>query len=672
MSDSGPANKTRRNMLAAALAAGATAPGLARLNPTNSSGTIMAGRLLPQPKQLFQDANWNPLVGGRIYTYAAGSLIPKTTFQDAALIIANTNPTISNARGEALMFGSGPYRFILKDAFDNVIYDVDNVESARSIADSSIAALLGSLANFGGSSLMGWIQSGTGTFLRTVQDKLRDVKNVKDYGLKMDGATDDAPAFNAMNQAFKNAGKKVVVRMSGRGKFNSGITLTTSFLKVICENAVLDFSGMATGTAGAYTTAITVAGSGEGHPYTQTDGGFGGAEIIGPGRETYTTGMLFSSVAESGPSHMSGSCGNVHGFGIGHSFANNAYCMDFWGWDVWDCGTGTYLPSGTTNAGERICYHGGAIFNNNFGVINDNTNSAFHFDNVSLDYNGVQAVAKAGRIFLSHCHMEAGTYASAPFVTYPVNGATIVIDGGWMQCTGANTSTIFESQATEAQGGGIFVSNVFMNSLGSGRWKSGPGRFSLVNPISYNISSNPTLSSLAENRLADGGFEMATVIEAFITADTAPITSRTAGSNINLTTSTAQARSGARSLRMLKSFGAGSPCSFVIAVPLARVGSLVNFLGYLKKPGADTGQVFISSGYAKIQNINGLDTLQKITSSGLDTVTFTAAPVDWRSTATGEPQTHAPGWATHFIVSVNADNFSGGSLYFDDFELYEN
>ena len=128
MSDSGPANKARRNMLAAALAAGATAPAMARLISTNSSGPIMAGSLLPQPKQLFQDANWSPLIGGKIYTYAAGSLIPKTTFQDAALIAANTNPTICNARGEALMFGSGPYRFILKDAFDNVIYDVDNVE----------------------------------------------------------------------------------------------------------------------------------------------------------------------------------------------------------------------------------------------------------------------------------------------------------------------------------------------------------------------------------------------------------------------------------------------------------------------------------------------------------------------------------------------------------------
>lgn len=640
-------------------------------------GTTMAAS---QPAlfnvQEFTD-NGVTLVGGRLYTYAYGTTAQKIAYTDPEGVTPQTYTTDGmggqyialNTRGELptpLYLGDGPYDISLKRADGSTVW-TRRAGGINGPADS-LLAMFGLMS---GSSLLGWIQSGAGAIYRTVQDKLRDVKNVKDYGLKMDGETDDAPAFNAMNQAFKNAGKKVVVRMSGKGKFNSGITLTTSFVKVLGENAVLDFSDMAAGTASAYTAAITVTGSGEGHPYTQTDGGISGAEIIGPGRETYTTGMLFNSVAESGPSHMNGASGNVHGFGIGHSFENNVYCMDFWGWDVWDCGIGTYMPIGTINAGERICYHGGTIFNNNFGVINDNTNSAFHFDNVSLDYNGVQAVAKAGKIFLSHCHMEAGTYASAPFVTYRENGATIVINGGWMQCTGNNTSTIFESQATEAQGGGIFVSNVFMNSLGSGRWKTGSGRFSLVNPTSYNINSNPTLSSAAENRLADGGFEMDTVIEAFITTDTAPITSRTVGSNIDLTTSTAQSRSGMRSLRMFKSFGAGSLCSFVIAVPLARVGSLANFLGYLKKPGTETGQVFVSNGYAKIQNINGLDTLLRVTTRGLDTITFTADPVDWRSVASGEPQTHAPGWASHFIVSVNADNFSAGALYFDDFEFYE-
>jgi hypothetical protein len=195
MSDSGPANKARRNMLAAALAAGVTAPAMARLNPTNSSGTIMAGSLLPQPKQLFQDANWNPLIGGKIYTYAAGTLTPKTTYQDTALTIANTNPTVANARGEVLMYGAGAYRVILKDAAGNTIYDVDNVESSQSIVDS----LRQDLDHTNGASMIG---SSNG---KTVQEQLDflyyGIVNVCDPkyagGADPTGAADSTAAWKA-------------------------------------------------------------------------------------------------------------------------------------------------------------------------------------------------------------------------------------------------------------------------------------------------------------------------------------------------------------------------------------------------------------------------------------------------------------------------------------------
>ena len=185
MSDSGPANKARRNMLAAALAAGATAPAMARLISTNSSGPIMAGSLLPQPKQLFQDANWNPLIGGKIYTYAAGTLTPKTTYQDVAMTIANTNPTLVNARGEALMFGDGLYRIILKSASGDVIYDVDDVEST-----------LSSLADAAGSALIGWRQSGADSIKREVADKLRERVTVRDCGALGNGINNDSPSSN--------------------------------------------------------------------------------------------------------------------------------------------------------------------------------------------------------------------------------------------------------------------------------------------------------------------------------------------------------------------------------------------------------------------------------------------------------------------------------------------
>lgn len=184
-------------MLAAALAAGATAPAMARLITTNSSGTIMAGSLLPQSKQLFQDANWSSLIGGKIYTYAAGTLTPKTTYQDAALTIANTNPTLANARGEVLMFGSGPYRIILKDAAGNTIYDVDNIENSKSLVD----AFRDDLALASGASKVGTAPPAPGVVVRTQQSLNDERFRALDYYLagEVDSTMMLARAFNVAN-----------------------------------------------------------------------------------------------------------------------------------------------------------------------------------------------------------------------------------------------------------------------------------------------------------------------------------------------------------------------------------------------------------------------------------------------------------------------------------------
>ena len=39
--------------------------------------------ILPEGKQRFTDGNGNPLAGGKLYTYAAGTSTPKATYADA-------------------------------------------------------------------------------------------------------------------------------------------------------------------------------------------------------------------------------------------------------------------------------------------------------------------------------------------------------------------------------------------------------------------------------------------------------------------------------------------------------------------------------------------------------------------------------------------------------------
>lgn len=146
--------------------------------------------LTPSAKQQFFDANGNPLAGGKLYTYAAGTTTPLATYTDAGGGTPNANPVILNSRGEAnIWLGSAVYKFKLTTSADSEIWTVDNIASYN-------YDVLAALAASGGSSLVGFIQSGTGATARTVQDKLRDVVSVKDFGAIGDNTTNDTTALN--------------------------------------------------------------------------------------------------------------------------------------------------------------------------------------------------------------------------------------------------------------------------------------------------------------------------------------------------------------------------------------------------------------------------------------------------------------------------------------------
>ena len=147
--------------------------------------------LTPVPKIQFFDANGHPLAGGKLYSYSAGTTTPLVTYTDQAGTSANTNPVILDARGEASVWlGTGSYKLRLTTATDVDIWTVDDIYSEGAL---SMQELLSSA----GSSLVGFIQSGTGATYRTVQSKLRDTVSVKDFGAVGDGVADDTAAFAA-------------------------------------------------------------------------------------------------------------------------------------------------------------------------------------------------------------------------------------------------------------------------------------------------------------------------------------------------------------------------------------------------------------------------------------------------------------------------------------------
>lgn len=80
--------------------------------------------VLPNGKQQYFGSDGLFLNGGLLYTYQAGTLTPKPTYQDAEATVENTNPVVLDERGEATIFWVGSYDITLSDALDNIIYSV--------------------------------------------------------------------------------------------------------------------------------------------------------------------------------------------------------------------------------------------------------------------------------------------------------------------------------------------------------------------------------------------------------------------------------------------------------------------------------------------------------------------------------------------------------------------
>ena len=91
--------------------------------------------LSPAPKLQFFDSNGDPLVGGKLYSYAAGTTTPLATYTDSSGLTANTNPIILDSRGEAnVWLASASYKLALYTSTDVSIWTVDNISAISALA----------------------------------------------------------------------------------------------------------------------------------------------------------------------------------------------------------------------------------------------------------------------------------------------------------------------------------------------------------------------------------------------------------------------------------------------------------------------------------------------------------------------------------------------------------
>jgi hypothetical protein len=101
----------------------------------------MAAMLTPSPKVQFFDANGEPLVGGKLYTYAAGTSSPLATYTDYTGNTANANPVILDSRGEAnVWLGPSRYKWALYTSTDTLIWTVDGIGTSFAAQSTAVVA----------------------------------------------------------------------------------------------------------------------------------------------------------------------------------------------------------------------------------------------------------------------------------------------------------------------------------------------------------------------------------------------------------------------------------------------------------------------------------------------------------------------------------------------------
>ena len=145
----------------------------------------MTDVLSPSPKRQFFDNNGRPLVGGKLFTYEAGSSTKLATYTDSAGLTPNENPIVLDYRGEANVWipPNVAYKYVLAPANDtdpptSPIWSVDDIVSSQLITlyggvDTGVANayVLTFTANFTAYTdgiVIYWIPSSTNTTASTI------------------------------------------------------------------------------------------------------------------------------------------------------------------------------------------------------------------------------------------------------------------------------------------------------------------------------------------------------------------------------------------------------------------------------------------------------------------------------------------------------------------------
>lgn len=190
----------------------------------------------------FFDDNGDPLSGGKIYTYAAGTTTPQTTYTSRDGNIPNPNPIILDAAGrtpqQVWATDNLLYKYVIKTSDDVLVRSWDN------IGETITQDLANTTDNAKGDALIGFRQAGDTGFLigsvaRTVSTKLQEFVSVKDFGAVGDGVVNDYAAILAANTSATSTGSTLVFP-EGTYRIDTSLSFTAP---VVMQGGVITGAG---------------------------------------------------------------------------------------------------------------------------------------------------------------------------------------------------------------------------------------------------------------------------------------------------------------------------------------------------------------------------------------------------------------------------------------------
>lgn len=243
--------------------------------------------------------------------------------------------------------------------------------------------------------------------------------NIKQFGAKGDGVTDDTSYFkSAINYLKSFSTKSIALNInSGNYLITSSIELPLYISLVSLGNVKFIYTGENEFLHFINTEIIS-------HELSQNaynirnilDGSKGTIIIQGSGSSSNQTGIKIGEdtlgtlhVTHSGWFNITNIY--IEKFSIGIYFTNiQNYMQRFYNVVISNCGIGINNSSkSTTNSGEIITFNSCAILNNNIGIQIDNIIN-FNFDNCSIDYNQNGIILNYGGYYelnLTNCWLEA-------------------------------------------------------------------------------------------------------------------------------------------------------------------------------------------------------------------------------------------------------------------------